>query len=189
MRVSAEKSGTGSDGSVHVHFSKKTHSPHSPGASQGSEHKAEIYCITSDGRLIIFKLEMNPTGGIGDFTYFTRHLGVWVPLRCESCGLTQLMDMGVAHVDEEEGGKSIDSGRARIYGGRFACPGCKENIRIAVRFEYYASAGRFSRESTEGGKIIHLAGLKEFFRAAKEASIPGYNSEANQKQGSLMHFG
>jgi hypothetical protein len=191
MQVSAERSAAGNsnEDSIHVHLTKKPHSTHSPATSQRSDHNAEVYCVTHDGRLIIFKLEMNPTSGIGDFAHFTRKLEVWVPLRCESCGLTQVMDMGVAHVDEDDSEKTIDSGKTRIYGGRFACPGCSQTIRIAIKFEYYASAGRFSREITDSGRIIHLAGLRDFFRSAKEASIPGRNSETSEKQGSLMHFG
>jgi hypothetical protein len=182
--------GSLSEGSVHVHFAKKVHAHQSPVTPHRSDHNPEIYCVTSDGRLMIFKLESNTTNGVGDFARFTRKLEVWIPLRCENCGLTQLMDMGVAYVDESDvDERTIDSGKSRIYGGRFACPSCTSSIRIVLKFEYYASAGRFTREASDGGRIIHLAGLRDFFKSAKTASTPGHHSEAHDKQGSLMHFG
>jgi hypothetical protein len=99
------------------------------------------------------------------------------------------MDMGVSYVDENDlDERSIDSGKWRIFGGRFACPGCSGSIRLEIKFEYYASSARFSREASEGAKIIHLAGAREFFKSAKNASTTGYNSETTE-QGSLMHFG
>ena len=138
---------------------------------------------------MVFKLEANTTIGVGDFARFTHKLEVWVPLRCEICGLTQFMNMGVSFVDESDPeDRSIDSGKIRIYGGRFACPSCTNTVRIEVKFEYYASAARFSREATEGAKIITIAGIREFFKTAKTASIPGYRDSKDQ-QGSLMHFG
>jgi hypothetical protein len=99
------------------------------------------------------------------------------------------MDMGVSYVDENDiDEQTVDSGKWRIFGGRFACPGCSESIRLEVKFEYYASSARFSKEASEGAKIIHLTGAREFFKSAKSSSVSGYNSEATE-QGSLMHFG
>ena len=181
--------GATSDGSIHVHYAKKTHGNQPALTPQRSEHNPEIYWVTRDGRLLVFKLGANTTIGVGDFSRFTRKLEVWVPLRCESCGLTQFMDLGMSYVDEgDPEDRSIDSGKIRIYGGRFACPSCSETIRIEIKFEFYASAARFSREASEGVRIIILAGIREFFKSAKTASIPGTHDSQNQ-QGSLMHFG
>jgi|GEM_PF-5347028 len=182
--------GTQSEGTIHFHYTKKSHTHQSTATSHRSDHNPEIYCVTSDGRLIVFKLEAGTTLGVGDFARFTKKLQVWVPLRCENCGLTQLMDMGVSYTDEEiQSEGSVDSGKNRIYGGRFACPSCTGTIRIEIKFEYYASAARFAQEAIEGARIIHLAGTREFFKSAKTASIPGYHSDSHQKEGSLMHFG
>jgi len=180
---------TTSDGSIHFHYSKKSHGHQSVQSTHRTGHHPEVYCVTRDGRMLVFKLESNTTIGVGDFSKFTRKLQVWVPFRCESCELTQFMDMGVSYIDDEvPEERSIDKGKTRIYGGRFACPGCTGTIRIETKFEFYASAGRFTREATEGAKIIFLSGVREFFKSAKNASIPGY-SDAQEKQGSLMHFG
>lgn len=182
------------EGNIHVHFAKKTHGHQQ--ATTTTHHvdtNPEVYCITRDGRMLVFKLESKTTLGVGDFASFTRKLQVWIPFRCESCGLTQFMDMGVAYADEDYSSSSsnhtVDSGRARIYGGRFACPSCSAVTRVEIKFEYYASSARFSKETAENAKIIHLAGAKEFFKAAKNSANPDYNSESKTQQGSLMHFG
>ncbi len=189
--MSADKAetghGTSSEDNIHLHYSKKPHSHPIPQHRTG--HHPEIYCVTRDGRLLVFKLESNTTIGVGDFSKFTRRLQVWVPFRCDGCELTQFMDMGVSYIDDdvpEE--RSVDRGKTRIYGGRFACPGCTGSIRIETKLEFYASAGRFTKEAAEGAKIIYLAGVRDFFKSAKNASIPGY-ADAQEKQGSLMHFG
>ncbi len=182
--------GTETEGTVHVHYTKKPHGHQSAGTGHRTDHNPEIYCITGDGRLLIFKLEASTTIGVGEFARFTRKLQIWIPFRCENCGLTQFMDMGVSYLDENDpDDRSIDSGKSRIYGGHFACPSCAGTIRIETKFEYYASAARFSKHAMDGARIIHLAGIREFFMSAKTASIPGYNSESRHKQGSLMHFG
>lgn len=180
--------GTTGDGTIHLHYTKKAHGHQA--TSHHVDHNPEIYCIPRDGRLIVFRLDASTTIGVGDFERFTHRLEVWVPLRCESCGLTQLMDMGVTFVDESGlDDRSFDRGKSRIYGGHFACPSCTGTIKVEIEFEYYASAARFSRYAMDGAKIILLAGLRDFFKSAKSSSIPGHNSESREKQGSLMHFG
>jgi hypothetical protein len=180
--------GAGSDGTIRFQYAKKSHSSQSTSTTHRTDHNPEIYCITRDGRLIVFKLSGSGIG-VGDFAKFTRGLQVWVPLRCENCGLTQFMDMGASYLDDDDPSneRSIDSGKSRIYGGHFACPSCSSTIKIETKLEYYASAGRFSKHASDGARIILLTGVREFFKSAKTASIPGYHD--SDKQGSLMHFG
>ena len=169
----------------HVHYSKKIHMHQ--GQARHSAHDPEIYCITKDGRLLVFKLDSNSNIVVGEFAKFTRALEVWGLVQCESCNAIQFIDLGSSYVDEIESQlQSIDSGRNRRYGGSFACFNCKEPITIEILFNYYASAASFTRDTFDGGSLVFAVGVKDFFKSARVSSTPNYESNA---QGSLMHFG
>jgi hypothetical protein len=160
---------------------------HTHQTSKGaSGNRPYIYCITRDGRLLIFKLEANTTLAVGEFAKFTKGLQVWVPVQCNSCSLIQLVDIGIAFSDEISSSHSFDSGRVRHYGGKLECSGCKQIIRLQILFSFYASSAMFSLEEIESGTIVFVIGVREFFKSAKESSSQSGNTT---QQGSLMHFG
>jgi hypothetical protein len=159
---------------------------------EGSSSNAEAFCITRDGRLMVFRIGSITPIVVGEFSRFTRGLQVWVPVKCEGCDATQLINLGDNYVDgvhsHTQSGSSttIDSGRTRDYSSDFECAACRKGISVSIRFSFYASSGDFHHERTMGGRIVPLAGLREFFTSAKTSSIPNYKSAT---EGSLMHFG
>jgi hypothetical protein len=161
---------------VHVHSS-----------TLRASNRPYLYCITSDGRLLVFKLDTNTAISVGEFTKFTKGLEVWVPLQCHSCSLIQFVDLGIAYSDDESSElHSFDSGKTRHYGGRLECASCKQEMRLQVRFSFYASSAGFSLEEIENGSIAFVIGMREFFKSAKESTMGKVH---HTQQGSLMHFG
>jgi len=155
---------------------------------KASGNKPYIYCITRDGQLLVFKLEANTAISVGEFAKFTKGLQVWVPIQCNSCSLIQFVDLGTAYADDDitSDTNSIDTGRSRRYGGKLECAGCKQIMRLQIRFSFYASSAIFSLEGLENGIIVFVIGMREFFKSGKESSSP---SDHKTQQGSLMHFG
>jgi len=163
----------------------KIHVHQTSGRAAGN--KPYIYCITNDGRLVTFKLGTNTGISVGEFAKFTTGLEVWAPLQCHSCNLIQFVDLGIAYSDDSNTEThSFDSGKTRHYGGVLECAGCKNSLRLQVRFSFYASSAGFSLEEIENGSIAFVIGIREFFKSAKESSVE--RSHTTQ-QGSLMHFG
>lgn len=151
------------------------------------DRKPEIYCITRDGRLLIFKLDGNSTTSVGEFSGFARALQVWVPVQCAHCELIQFIDLGSSYWDEVESvSRSIDSGRNRHYGGQFDCPICRSSITVQVEFNFYASAGIFNKEDLQNANLVIVGGIREFFKSAKVSSDSEFRKESDT---SVMHFG
>jgi len=169
----------------HVSRSVKFHVHQDSDRAAGN--KPYIYCITRDGRLLVFKLEANTAISVGEFTKFTKGLQVWVPVQCKNCNLIQFVDLGTAFSDDVTSDPhSFDSGRSRHYGGKLECASCKQVMRLQIRFSFYASNAIFSLEGIENGTIVFVIGMREFFKSAKESTSPSGHST---QQGSLMHFG
>jgi len=151
------------------------------------DRKPEIYCITRDGRLLIFKLDGDTTTAVGEFSRFTRALQVWAPVQCGRCEMIQFIDLGSSHWDEvEHVSRSIDSGRSRHYGGQYDCPSCRSSIAIQLEFKFYASAGIFSKEDLQNANLVLVGGIREFFKSAKVSSETEFHTESDT---SVMHFG
>ena len=156
-------------------------------SNRAAGNKPYIYCITRDGRLLVFKLEANTAISVGEFARFTKGLQVWVPVQCNGCNLIQFVDLGTAFADDiSSEHHSFDSGRFRHYGGKLECASCKQSIRLQIKFSFYASSAIFSLEEIDNGAIVFFIGIREFFKSAKESSS---TTEHSTQQGSLMHFG
>ena len=165
--------------------SEKTHAHHFN--KRQHDHRPEIYCITRDGRLLVFRLDASTTTAVGDFSRFAQGLQIWVPIQCEHCQMIQFIDLSTSYWDEvESDSRSIDSGRTRHYGGRYDCPTCRGSITVELGFSFYASAGIFSKEGMQNANIILVGGIREFFKAAKISSSSDFDTKSD---GSLMHFG
>ncbi len=156
-------------------------------SNRAAGNRPYVYCITRDGRLLVFKLEANTAISVGEFAGFTKGLQVWLPVQCNSCNLIQFVDLGTAYADETTSKvNTLDTGRARHYGGKLECASCKQVVRVQIRFSFYASTATFSLEEIENGTIVFVIGMREFFNSAKESISPNGHTV---QQGSLMHFG